>query len=45
MIEVIIEMGIVDGVYVDMAMGLGEWLPEKGIMLLGVGSMDGVEVF
>ena len=45
MVEVVIEAGVVDSVYVDMAMGLGKWFPEEGIMPLGVGSMDGIEVF
>ena len=45
MVKVIIEAGVVDSVYIDMAMGSGEWFPEEGIMSLGVGGMGSIEIF
>ena len=45
MVEVVIEVGIVNSVYVDTAIGPGKWFPEKGIMPLSVRSMGGIEVF
>ena len=44
MIQVIIELRVIDSVYVDMAMGLGKRFPKKGIVSLGVGSMGGVKI-
>ena len=44
-VEVIIESGVIDSVYVDMVISVGEGFPEKGIILLDVDSMGKVEVF
>ena len=44
MVKVVIEAGIIDSVYIDMLVGLGKWLPEKGVVLLGISGMGGVEV-
>ena len=44
-VKVIIEAGIIDGVYVDMAMGLGKGFSKEGVISLGVSSMGRVEVF
>ena len=38
-------MGIIDGVYINMAVGSGKGSPKKGVVLLGVCSMGGVQVF
>ena len=43
-VKVVIEVRVIDSVYVDMAMGLEEWCPKKGIMPLGIDSMDGIEI-
>ena len=45
MVKVIVEAGIVDGVYVDMLVGVGEGFSKEGVMLLGISSMGNVEVF
>ena len=37
-------MGVIDSVYIDMAVGSGKWFPEEGIMSLGVGGMGRVEI-
>ena len=42
--EVVIEAGIIDSVYVDMLVGLGKQLPEKGVMPLGIGGMGRIEI-
>ena len=44
-VEVVIELGVVDSVYVDMVVGMEKGFPEKGIMSLGVYSMGGVKIF
>ena len=44
-VKVVVETGIVDGVYVDMAVGSGKWFPEEGIVSLGVCGVGGVQVF
>ena len=35
-------MGVIDGVYVDMAMGAGKGFPEEGIVLLDICGMSRV---
>ena len=44
MVKVIIEVGVVDSVYVDMAVGLGKWFPEEGIVPLSVSGVGGVKI-
>ena len=44
MIKVVIEAGVVDSVYVDVAMSAGEGFSEERVMSLGIGSMGRVEV-
>ena len=44
MIEVVIEMGIVDSVYVDMAVSAGKGFSEEGIMPLRINSVGGVKI-
>ena len=43
-VKVVVEMGVVDSVYVDMAMSSGEGFSEERIVLLGIGSMGRVEI-
>ena len=43
-VEIVIEAGIIDSVYVDMVMSAWEGLPEKGIISLGISSMGGIKV-
>ena len=45
MVEVVIELRVIDGVYVYMSVGTGKRFSEKGIMPLGICGMGGVEVF
>ena len=44
MIKVVIEAGIVDSVYINVAVGSGEWFPEEGIMSLHVSGIGSVEI-
>ena len=44
-VKVVIESGVVDGVYIDMSVDAGKEFSEEGIILLGIGGMGGVEVF
>ena len=44
MTEVIIKMGVIDGVYVDMSMGLRGRFSE-GVVSLDIGDMSRIEVF
>ena len=43
MVEVIIKLGVIDGVYVDMSVDTRKEFSEKGIMPLGISSMGRVE--
>ena len=43
-VKVIIEMGVVDGVYVYVSVGAGKRFSKERVMLLGVGGMGSVEV-
>ena len=43
-VEVVIESGVVDGVYIDVAMGMEEGFPEERIMSLGIGGMSRVKI-
>ena len=44
MVEVVIEVGIIDSVYVDMTMGSGKGFSEKGVVPLGIGGVGNIEV-
>ena len=44
MVKVVMEAGVVDSVYVDMAVGSRKWFPEEGVIPLGVGGMSRVEI-
>ena len=44
MVEVVIETGIVDSIYVDMAVGAGKGSSEERVMPLGISGVGGVEV-
>ena len=44
MVKVVIEVGIIDSIYVDMAVGSGKWFPEEGVMPLGVGGVGRVKI-
>ena len=39
-VEVVVEMGIIDGVYVDMSVGAGEGFSEERVVLLGISGMS-----
>ena len=43
-VEVVVEAGIIDGVHVDVAMGVGEGFPEEGIVPLGVSGVGRVKI-
>ena len=43
-VQIIIEMGVVDSVYVDMAMGAGKRFPKERVMPLGIGGVGGIEI-
>ena len=43
-VEVVIEVGIIDSVYVDMAMGSRKGFSEKGVVPLNIGGMGSVEI-
>ena len=45
MVEVVIETGVIDSVYIDMTMGSRKGFLEEGVVSFGVGSMDRIEVF
>ena len=40
MIQVIIETGVIDGVYVDMFVGPGKGFVKEGVVPLGIGGMS-----
>ena len=44
MVKVVVEMGIVDSIYVDVSVGARKGLLKEGVMPLGVSSMGGVKV-
>ena len=41
-VEVVVKPRIVDGVHIDMFVGVGKGFSEEGIMLLGVDSIGGI---
>ena len=43
-VKVVIEVGIVDSVYIDMAVGSREEFLEEGVVLLSICGIDWVEV-
>ena len=44
MVEIIIEVRVVDGVYIDMLMGAGQEFSEERVVPLSIGSMGRVEI-
>ena len=40
MVEVVVEMGVIDSVYIDMAVGSREGFLEEGVVLLSICVMD-----
>ena len=44
MVEVVVEVEIIDSIYVDMAVGSGERFPKERVVPLGVGGMGRVYV-
>ena len=44
-VKVVIEMGVRDGVYIDVLMSAGEGFSEERIVPLGISSMGRVEIF
>ena len=43
-VKVVIEMGVVDGVYVDMAMDMRQGFSEERVIPLGISGMGRVEI-
>ena len=43
-VQVVIEMGIIDSVYVDVAVSAREGFLEEGVVPLGISGMGGVKV-
>ena len=44
MVEVVIEARIVDSVYIDVAVGSGEWFSEERVVPLDIGSVGRVKI-
>ena len=43
-VEVVVELWAIDGIYIYMLVGPGERFVEEGIMSLGISSMSRVEI-
>ena len=43
-VKVVVEMGVIGGIYVDMAVGLGKWFLKERVVLLSIGSVGGVKI-
>ena len=44
MVEVVIELGVIDGIHIYMFVDMGKRFLEEGIMLLGISGMGRVEI-
>ena len=44
-VEVVIEVGIIDGIYVDMAMGARKGFSKERVVSLGICGVGGIEIF
>ena len=44
MVKVVIEVGIIDSIYVDMAVGSGKWFGKERIVPFGVGCVGRVKI-
>ena len=43
-VKVIIEVGVIDSIYINMAMGSGKGFSEEGVVPLGISGVGGVEI-